>query len=112
MAGPGNPPAFHLAHHLDHEIPIRCRAHQLAPIIGPARKQVPEPRPALAGRPDGLLSPLGILQVGGREIDHQKPPVRVHHDVALSPLHLLGRIIAAPAQSGWRFHALAVDHPS
>jgi hypothetical protein len=78
---------------LDHEVPIGCLAHQFAPLIGPVREQVLEPRPAFADCLDDLLCARGILHVGGSEVDHQQPPVRIDHDVPLTALDLLGVLL-------------------
>jgi hypothetical protein len=69
-----------------------------------------EKGPALAHRLDDLLSALGILHIGSREVDHQQAAGRVDRNVPLAPFHPLGGIIAASVRRCRSFDGLAVDH--
>lgn len=81
-----------LTHDLDHEVPVGGLAHQPTPVVGAVGKQVLEKGPALTHRLDDLLSALGILHIGGCEVDQQQAPVCVDRDVPLAALDLLGGI--------------------
>lgn len=50
--------------------------------------------------------PVGY--VGGRQVDHEEPPIGIHRDVAFPPDDLLAGVVAALFRVG-RLHRLAVD---
>src|SRR3546814_4665376 len=53
---------------------------------------------------------IAILDVSRLRLDHQRPPVGVHHGMALTALDLLGRVIASRAAGLHGLDALTVDH--
>ena len=69
------------------------------------------PWPAFADRIEDRLRSGAVGDVGGRQIDHQQPPVGVDRDMALAADDLLAGVIAARLAMQ-RFDRLAVDHRS
>src|SRR3546814_16404732 len=53
---------------------------------------------------------IAILDVSRLRLDHQRPPVGVHHGMALTALDLLGRVITSRAAGLHGLDALTVDH--
>lgn len=53
---------------------------------------------------------VAILDTGGLRVEHEAAPLRVHHDLSLAALHLLGGIIAARAATLGCLHAPAVEN--
>ena len=83
--------------------------HQLQPVVGAVGEQVLHPRPALADAVEDHLRAGAVGDVGGGEVDHQKPAVGIDRDVALAPDDLLAGVITARFGVG-SLDRLAVDH--
>lgn len=78
---------------LDHEVEIGGFVHELEPVIGAIGEQMLDPRPALAHALQNRLGTGAVGDIGGRQIDHQKPPIGIDGDVALAADNLLVRVV-------------------
>ena len=56
-----------------------------------------------------VCAPAEFGDVRRRQVDHEKPSIRVDRNVALASVDLLAGVVAA-GLGGRRFHRLAVDH--
>src|SRR5450755_245067 len=70
---------------LDHEVEICGFVHELQSVIGAVGEQMLHPGPALADALQDRLSPGAVGDVGGGEIDHQQPPIRIDSNMTLAP---------------------------
>src|SRR3974390_276293 len=69
------------------------------------------PRPAFADRVEDRLRSGAVRDIGGCQIDHQQPPVRIDRDMALSANDFLSGVVATRLAMR-RFDRLAIDHRS
>jgi len=96
------------ADHLHDEVEKPRLVHQLTAIVGAVGEEVLQPRPTLADRIEDHLRTRTVGYVGGRQVDHEEPPIGIHRDVAFPPDDLLAGVVAALFRVG-RLHRLAVD---
>jgi hypothetical protein len=80
------------------------------PSIAHVGERLCDEREGAARHPENDRCAIPVLNVGGLGLQDETTPIRIHHHLALAPLHLLGRVVAprTPALGG--FDRLAVDH--
>lgn len=95
----------------DHEFEVIGFVHELGSIIGTVSKQMLQPRLAFAHGVEDELGACAIGDICGRQVEHKKPPVGIHRDVALTPSNLFADVIPSHLRP-WGLDGLAVNHPA